>query len=341
MHKYGWLIVAAIPTAFLIGIFCMPADATDEISPLTILDQGSDHVGQTFPEYMTGDECLFCHRRKIGPAWSANRHQLTIRPAHSDDPAMRKLLQSEQGADPAKETQLLLGSKRVTRFLKRSPDYGKLELLSASYRPHATNAQQHAELKNTSAVHWDSAIFADRCAGCHTTAVDAETGAFSAISLDCVTCHGNVDPAHTNDPGQVFLSAHNRDPHQVISTCGQCHLRGGRSKTTERPYPNTFVPGDNLFRDFEVELSEETIAALPTVEQHVYLNARDVILNGRTETTCLNCHDVHGQSSEKHAQLSKTSICATCHVTGSEDSELKEALLPKNLLEIHNRICDY
>ena len=33
---------------------------------------GGDHVGKPLPAYVTGDECLFCHR-KIGPAWGKNR----------------------------------------------------------------------------------------------------------------------------------------------------------------------------------------------------------------------------------------------------------------------------
>ena len=45
---------------------------------------GDDHVGKPLPEYITGDECLFCHR-KIGSTWPTNRHQLTIRPVTPDD----------------------------------------------------------------------------------------------------------------------------------------------------------------------------------------------------------------------------------------------------------------
>ena len=27
---------------------------------------GSDHVGRPLPEYVTGEECLFCHRKDVG-----------------------------------------------------------------------------------------------------------------------------------------------------------------------------------------------------------------------------------------------------------------------------------
>ena len=41
---------------------------------------GGDHVGKSVPEFMTGDECLFCHR-KVGATWQRNRHYLTVHPA--------------------------------------------------------------------------------------------------------------------------------------------------------------------------------------------------------------------------------------------------------------------
>jgi hypothetical protein len=28
---------------------------------------GTNHVGQPVPEYVHGDECLFCHRFNVGP----------------------------------------------------------------------------------------------------------------------------------------------------------------------------------------------------------------------------------------------------------------------------------
>src|ERR1700694_3004059 len=30
---------------------------------------GSNHIGKPIPEYVHGDECLFCHRNNIGTTW--------------------------------------------------------------------------------------------------------------------------------------------------------------------------------------------------------------------------------------------------------------------------------
>ncbi len=95
---------------------------------------GTDHVGKPLPVYVTGDECLFCHR-KIGPAWGDNHHQLTIRPATPDERAIKLLRKLDRRDEIAADTRYLLGSKRMTRFLKRSKEYGKLEILSTSLSP--------------------------------------------------------------------------------------------------------------------------------------------------------------------------------------------------------------
>ncbi len=286
---------------------------------------------EEFPEYITGDECLFCHRKKIGPTWQRNPHQQTIRPALPSDPAMIALAQLDTDVDQ-NEVKYLLGSRRLVRFLKRSATYGKFELLSAVYRPDGESGGDAGRMQQIDSPHWDTTTFADRCAGCHTTAVDRASGAFSAVSLDCVTCHGEVDLNHTQDPGSVFLSATNRDPHQVISACSQCHLRGGRSETTGRPYPDTFVAGDDLFGDFQVDLSDEHIRSLPVMQQHIYRNARNVVRDGTTGVTCLHCHDVHGRSSERHIELPWSPLCASCHDPDAENHDLRPEVRPANHL---------
>lgn len=341
-----WKAILPMTSLLIVGAAVLAGssvgdDSAKRIDPAT---WGDDHVGKPLPSYVTGDECLFCHR-KIGPAWSDNRHQLTIRPASSDEPAIR-LLRELAGDDIAAKSRYLMGSRMITRFLKRSEKYGELDILSASFVPGKdANARgapaKDGELKNSNSLRWDETTFGDRCAGCHTTAVKTETRSFSALSLDCFTCHGDVNLDHTKDVSHVLLSSQNRPSREVVSICGQCHLRGSRSKSSRLPYPNTFVAGDNLFRDFQVDFSDDAIDALPPVDQHIFLNARDVVAFGRSKSSCLTCHEVHGQSSEKHQQLDNTAICSSCHVAGTDNSKLRDAMLPKNRLQAHSRICDY
>ncbi|PYV16770.1 MAG: hypothetical protein DMG07_07185, partial [Acidobacteria bacterium] len=79
---------------------------------------GSNHVGKEMPEFVHGDECLFCHRNDIGPGWQRNAHGLTLRQTE-DAPELVELLRTEpalSGVLP--EVQYALGSRHRVRFLK-------------------------------------------------------------------------------------------------------------------------------------------------------------------------------------------------------------------------------
>ena len=294
---------------------------------------GSDHVGKPVPEYVTGDECLFCHRADIGPAWSRNRHQLTIQEPGADSPGLAGLKNSPGLKPLADDVQLLLGGTRSVRFLKKSSNYGKLEVLSAAWD--IPVAGKPGSLKGAANPHWDPAKFADSCAGCHTTAVDPQTRAFSAVALDCYVCHGSVNLNHSKDTQLIHLSKKRHDSARVVaSICAQCHVRSGKSKSSGLPYANNFVAGDNLFLDFQVDLSPEALKTLNLVDRHVLENIRDVVVLGKEETTCLSCHEVHKQSTKKHRRLLESPSCATCHnATGSK--KIRPAY------EVHSHTCEY
>ncbi len=332
-----------IASLAVIQVFVSADEGHGQSSPPRQLDPaawGADHVGKPMPDYVTGDECLFCHR-DIGPTWPDNRHQLTVRPAATDDAAVAALLDLDSWKTAAKEVNFLMGDTRTIRFLKRSQAYGRLDLFSAKYLPASEEPNRAGAIAGSMSAHWDSKVFGEQCAGCHATAVDTETRAFSATSIDCFACHGSVDLAHTEDTTVVLLSKTNQEPREVISICGQCHLRGGRSRSSGLPYPNTFVAGDNLFRDFDVDLASDTISKRTPMDRHIFENARDVVIFGRVETTCLSCHDVHGQTSEKHQELNAARSCSTCHVPGSENTELSESFLKARGPLEHSHVCEY
>ncbi len=300
-------------------------------------DWGQDHVGKAFPPYVTGDECLFCHR-DIGPNWGSNPHQLTLRPALPDLPAMTALSVSQP--QQAAETRFLLGSSTHTRFLKRSQKYGQLELSNLRLDPDSASQLRMAQDMTASEVHWQADKFGEACAGCHCTAVDTASRAFSALSIDCFACHGDVPLSHTDDVSQVWLSDKKREPRAVISICGQCHLRGGKSRSSQLPYANTFVAGDNLFRDFTLELQHND-ADVPFADRHIYENVRDVIMEGNTTVTCLSCHRVHAADSSPHISLAPMSICGSCHQSALDPAELLQAWLVGANSNSHSKTCEY
>lgn len=270
---------------------------------------GGDHVGQPLASYVTGEECLFCHRDESTNNWAANPHSRTIRLATTDSAPMQAL-----ASVTADEVEMLLGSQDRVRFLKQI-GYGRVALHSATWESGDLTAHDGAP--------WDDKLFATNCAGCHTTAVNPATSAYSSPSLDCYVCHGNVDLEHSEDPAKMLLSKARQDPARVvISICAQCHIRSGRSRSSGLPYPNNFIAGDNLFRDFEVDFSDQALANLSSADRHILETARDVVINGEEAITCLNCHNVHASTHTKHEDVFQQLSCFTCHIVGREKSEL-------------------
>ena len=305
------------------------SQATDPLA-----DWGDDHVGKPRPDFVTGDECLFCHREKVGTAWANNYHNRSMTNVHGLSPTLQALVEAAGVDDIMAESAYLLGRESQMRFLKPNGKYGQ-------YAIHSTRLLVEADgtLKTSSgAGHWDNDSFANRCIGCHTTAIDPEYKSFETPSLDCMVCHGDTPQGHQNEPDQaLFAKKGTMDPRVEMSICGQCHLRGGVSRSTGLPYPTSFVGGDNLFKDFEMNFSDEAIDAMSIPDRHVFQNVRDVLLNGMSDMTYMTCHDIHDQSSRKHKalkRLERESYCMICHSDNSD-------YLKVYSYEEHNSICDY
>ena len=293
---------------------------------------GGNHVGKPIPEFVHGDECLFCHRNDIGPGWQKNAHGVTVR--HREDaPEVTKTVESQPAlAEVAKQIEYFLGSRHRVRFLKKE-GYGKFTMLNAQSAAPGANGQP-AMLIDHEKLAWDKEKFANRCAGCHTTAVDPETRAFSEFGLDCYTCHGDVDLNHSKDTSLVLLSKKRRnDAKAITSLCAQCHMRESKSRSTGLPYPNNFVAGDNLFQDLEVDWARADDQKLNPGDRHVWRNARDVALYGNESITCLSCHQIHANSSFKHRRVLRAPICAECH----KGEGFKDVIR----YEVHSSLCEY
>jgi predicted CXXCH cytochrome family protein len=331
------LLIVLAAAAALLGL---PADrrASGQDSaqrrPLDPKSWGADHVGQPVPEYVHGDECLFCHRYDVGVTWQQNAHGVTVR-QREDAPELAAMLEAQPAlAGAAKQVEYFLGSRHRVRFLKKE-GYGKFAMLNAQAAlGEGGPAKSPAKVIDGARPMWDQEKFADRCAGCHATAVDPATKTFSAFGLDCYVCHGVVDLNHSKDISLVLLSKkQRRDAKVITSLCAQCHLRGSASRSTGRPYPNNFVAGDNLFRDLEVNWARADDEKLNPGDRHVWRNAREVALHGNESITCLSCHQVHGSSSLKHRRVLRAAICSECH-EGEGFKAVKR-------YSVHSELCEY
>jgi predicted CXXCH cytochrome family protein len=309
---------------------CLPVSLSSPADPCA---WGSDHVGKPIPEYVTGDECLFCHRATIGPTWGQNWHNRTTRDVEPNSPALAALKSSPALKHLADDVKGVLGGRQRLRFFKPAEAYGKLDVLSVSWQP--PQGKNAGKLIDAEQPHWDGKRFGDACAGCHATAVDSKERIFSARSLDCYVCHGEVSLEHSKNTALVHLSRKRNDSARVVTAiCAQCHVRTGKSKSTGLPYPNNFVAGDNLFRDFRMDLSPEKIQGQNPADAHVLDNVRNVVLLEKEAVTCLSCHDVHKESTKRHHLVQQSELCLHCHqATGSK--KLRKAY------EVHSQTCEY
>ena len=247
-------------------------------------------------EFVHGDECLFCHRNNIGVTWQKNSHGVAMRQKQDAPELMAKLAADPQLKSFAAEVTHTLGSRHHIRYLKQS-GYGQQEILS-------TDPNNPA---------WEKGKFNKQCAGCHATAVDPKTNAYAEIGIDCYACHGIVDLEHTTDTSKIFLSKKQRtDAKAITATCAQCHLRGAKSKSTGLPWPAVYTAGQDLLQDYAVDWSRADDPNLNPGDRHVWKSARDVLRDGG-DTTCISCHRVHQNSSERHRRVLTSAICQDCH----------------------------
>lgn len=296
---------------------------------------GSNHVGKPVPEFVHGDECLFCHRNTIGAHWQKNAHGVAVR-QREDAGNLSVLLKQPELSAVSSGIEYFLGSRHRIHFLKKE-GFGKFALLN-------TQAVLDGNGKVTQWIaqetpQWDKEKFANNCAGCHATGVDTKSRTFAAFGLDCYVCHGDVNLDHANDTKLMILSKKRRnEPELITSVCAQCHLREGKSRSTGLPYPNNFIAGDNLFQDFEVDWSKADDEKLNPIDRHIYRNVRDVVIEGKTSPTCINCHQVHyesrAQSLAKHKIPPRSPLCFDCHLN---ESPLK-AVKPYT---VTSGVCEY
>jgi predicted CXXCH cytochrome family protein len=292
---------------------------------------GSNHIGKPIPEFVHGDECLFCHRNNIGATWQKNAHGVTVRQGE-DAPELQAMVRKQTAlSSVAAQIEYFLGSRHRVRFLKKD-GYGKFALLNsqAVLGPEA-KIDKWIDVDKLS---WDKERFGNRCAGCHSTAVDSTAKTFTAFGLDCYACHGDVTLEHTKDTSLIWLSKKRRDDARALtSICAQCHLRLGKSRSTGLPYPNNFIAGDNLFQDYEVDFAKADDESLNPGDRHILRNVRDVVLRGQQATTCLTCHQVHANSTAKHLAATAGPICADCHGT--------KFTLKVKPYAVHSSLCEY
>lgn len=207
-------------------------------------------VAAQTPEFVHGDECLFCHRANIGSAWQRNAHNLTTRAAETNP------------------GEILLG-RRQTRRLKKT-GYNKLAFIDGKS---ATDFNRECARCHTTAVDprdFTYAYLGLDCYACHgavdlghsTRAATVPLGKRAATSAGevnalCLSCHrrsASMDAVaegpdrhlyRAMPEGLTCLSCHSihadapaTERHRRVlasAICNDCHFEG-EARRRIRPY---------------------------------------------------------------------------------------------------------
>src|SRR6476620_1317390 len=126
MRIVRFVIIASVLAA--LTVFTLSVYSQQPVQ--TVIDPaawGGNHVGKPLPEYVHGDECLFCHRNDIGTTWQKNTHGIAVRTREDAPELVQKL-------NPPQDVEFFLGSRREGRLLKKD-GYGKFALLGKGPNP--------------------------------------------------------------------------------------------------------------------------------------------------------------------------------------------------------------
>lgn len=332
--KIHTIVKLAVTFAAFVVIGLMMKASAGVAVPAQQLDPaawGGDHVGKPAPDLYGGDECLFCHRATVGAVWQNDPHFRATRDKFQGghlSPEIEALGAQPPFKKAAAEVDFVVGHRRAARFLRRA-DRGGFDLLDALlFDP------KQPRLDAQSKPAWDTQKFTAKCIGCHMTGVDPVSLRPFETFVGCESCHGPYDERHTG--GTVFMRFAKKakeTPQMIASACGSCHLRGGHSRSTGRPFANNFIAGDNLFKDFAFDFSRVDDASLNPMDAHVQQNVRDIVFGRRDNLTCLSCHKLHSTGSTLHRRQPKTDYCYVCH-----KAEPFKELKP---YEVHSAVCEY
>lgn len=328
-------VLMAATSAFVLAVLTTPPYEPGFAQSRTqaVLDPaawGDDHVDKPLPSFVGGDECLFCHRGSIGASWQKNGHFLAVRDKFREINLAREiemLAGQRRFRRLAGDVDFVMGGRHAVRFLRRG-ESGSFDLLSVAMNPSKERPRWVVHGK----PEWDTRRFQERCIGCHMSGVDPKTLKPFETFVGCESCHGPFDEQHTNGSVLMKLAPKAHDDARVVaSICGQCHLRGGASRSTGRPFANGFVAGDNLFRDFSFDF--ERVDKLNPIDAHIQRNIRDIAILGRTGLTCVSCHRIHSGGTESHRRRAKSEYCLTCHI-----EEDYKRLVP---FVMRSPVCEY
>lgn len=289
------------------GLFAGAAMATAEAAfdPKAALDKPKEYVGT--------DVCKSCHLEHFD-AWSRTLHSRMLQDAVKNadaivteiDPvviradlekiqAKLKIPAGEVYIPARDEILYTIGSQWKQRYLVKKD--GELYIAPIQFNIDSGTWVNYHE------ADWDKRPWVAKCAGCHATGVDIETGDFVEPGVGCESCHG-PGSLHAALPRTAVFEKRETivNPAKLtgglaVQVCGSCHNRG-KARHEGAGWPVGYQPGKAL----ESYYKSTSFEAGDT--KHVYANEfakghHQQYLDWKQSKhaaegiTCVSCHTVH------------------------------------------------
>lgn len=275
MQKRSWIIASALTL-------------------IAVLLLGYAASAKRTSKYIGSSECLVCHEDShpaIVAAHAKTKHRLAMTDA-AKKPAAIVAVFDEDSPFKKSDVRYVLGTGTVYQdYLDKD-----LKLLPGRWLV--------KEKKWTQAQQVDAVT---QCVGCHVTNFEPEAKTWTELGVGCEACHGSGAAHSESMEAKDIVNPKNLDVKKQNMICGQCHSQAtdGSGKYAFSP---KFVPGQELGQFLKLK---EVCEGAPNAQYNTFLTSK----HASTGSTCVTCHDSHGDKAKAAYQLRApiNTGCLGCH----------------------------
>lgn len=245
-------------------------------------------------KYVGSSECATCHEDShpaITAAHAKTKHQLAMTDAVKKPAAVVAVFDADS---PFKKSDVryVLGTGTVYQdYLDKD-----LKLLPGRW---LVKERKWTKIEQVDAV--------TQCVGCHVTNFEPVARTWTELGVGCEACHGPGAAHSESMEAKDIINLKKLDPAKQNMVCGQCHSQA-TDASGKYAFSPRFVPGQNLGEFLKLK---ESCDDAPNSQYNTFLTSK----HASTGSTCVTCHDSHGDKAKAAHQLRApiNTGCLGCH----------------------------
>lgn len=245
-------------------------------------------------KYIGSSECATCHddsHPAITAAHRKTKHRLAMTDAAKKPAAIVAVLDADSPFKKSDVRYVLGTGTDYQDYLDKD-----LKLLPGRW---LVKEQKWVQIEQVDAV--------TQCVGCHVTNFDPETKTWTELGVGCESCHGSGAAHSESMEAKDIVNPKKLDAKKQNMICGQCHSQAtdGSGKYAFSP---KFVPGQDLGQFLKLKVCAEGAV---NAQYNEFLTSK----HASTGSTCVTCHDSHGDKAKAAHQLRApiSALCLGCH----------------------------